>query len=94
MGRLSVDQQAQMDSLRRLDGLVRDGEREIDGALAQLGRSYAEMQAIRVTPEFRGQAASALQELKNSTRRLSDLAQGYDEAYGSRAPAGSKPLAR
>lgn len=84
-GQLTKDQEAQLGTLRRLDELVRNAELEIDSALAHLGRSYAEMQAIVVTPEFRGRAADALGELAASTQRLSELAAGYDEVYGSRA---------
>ncbi|GEM_PF-2087109 len=83
--RLTGDQRAQLESLKRLEELVRTAEGEIDGALADLGRSYAEMQAIRVTPGLRGQAAESLGQLTASTQRLSDLAVGYDEAYGSRS---------
>ncbi len=84
-GQLTSDQEAQLSTLRRLDELVRSAEGEIDSALAHLGRSYAEMQAIKVTPEFRGRTAEALGDLAASTQRLSELAVGYDQAYGNRA---------
>lgn len=84
-GKLTSDQAAQLASLRKLDELVRSATQEIDSAVAHLGRSYAEMQAIKVTPEFKGRAAEALSELAASTQRLSELASGYDEAYGQRA---------
>ncbi len=88
-GRLTDDQEEHLAALHRLEELVRSAESEIDGALAHLGRSYAEMQAIRITPEVRGRAAEALEELGQSTKRLSELAQGYDEVYGRRAqPSG------
>jgi len=80
-GQLTSQQEAQLQALERLNELVRSAEREIDSALAHLGRSYAEMQAIKVTPELRGRAGEALEELETSTKRLSDLAQGYDEVY-------------
>ncbi len=85
---LTSEQEEQLNTLQRLDDLVRSAEREIDAALAHLGRSYAEMQAIKITPEFRGRAADALGELASSTKRLSDLAEGYDEVYGRRSVLG------
>ncbi|MBI4317345.1 MAG: hypothetical protein HY675_02550 [Chloroflexi bacterium] len=89
-GQLSPEQEAQLGTLERLGDLTHSAEREIEGALAQLGRSYAEMQAIKVTPEFRGRAADALGQLEASTKRLADLAEGYDEVYGGRPlPGGS-----
>lgn len=89
-GELTRDQAAQLRTLRRLDELVRNAEQEIDRSLAQLGRSYAEMQAIKVTPELRGRAVDALDQLGASTRRLSELAEGYDEVYGGhKLPEGS-----
>lgn len=81
---LNKDQRAQLDTLERLDQLVHTAEQEIDSTVANLGRSYAEMQSIKVTPEFRGRAKDALDELKASAQRLSDLSDGYDEAYGKR----------
>ena len=84
-GQLGKDQVAQLETLRRLEELVRSAEVEIDSAVAHLGRSYAEMQAIKVTPEFRGRAAEALAELGESTKRLGELASGYDQVYGARA---------
>ena len=84
--RLTEDQKAQLETLRRLDDLVRTAEREIDDALANLGRSYAEMKAIGVTPELRGGAAETLDQLTACTQRLSELAAGYDDAYGVREP--------
>lgn len=84
-GQLNKDQKAQLATLQRLDELVHTAEQEIDSAVAHLGRSYAEMQAIKVTPEFRGRAADALSELAASSQRLSELAAGYDEVYGNRA---------
>ena len=90
-GRLTDEQEQHLAALRRVDQLMQTAEREIESALAQLGRSYAEMQAIRITPEVRGRAVEAFRELGEATRRLSDLAQGYDEAYGSRVqPRGSR----
>lgn len=87
---LTKDQQAQWSTLQRLQELMHTAEQEIDSALADLGRSYAEMQAIKATPELRGRAADALDQLQASTKRLSTLAAGYDEAFGSRAlPGGS-----
>lgn len=83
-GPLNPDREAQLKTLRRLDDLVSKAEQAIESALADLGRSYAEMQAIRVTPELRGRAGDSLEQLQSSTKRLSDLAQGYDEVYGSR----------
>lgn len=88
-GQLSSDQRAQLDTLTRLDELVQSAYREVDSALAHLGRSYAEMQAIKVTPELRGQAAAALDELEASSKRLSELAEGYDEVFRSRALPGN-----
>jgi len=84
-GRLTKDQEEQWNTLLRLNDLVRTAEQEIDSALAHLGRSYAEMQAIKVTPEFRGRATEALDQLEASTKRLAELAQGYDEVYANRA---------
>lgn len=83
-GRMSEEEEAQLSALERLDELVRASDREIDDALAQLGRSYAEMQTISATPEFRGRDAFVLQDLEDSTRRLSDLAANYDEVFRSR----------
>lgn len=93
-GGLSQDQEAQLGSLKRLEELAHSAEQEIDSALAHLGRSYAEMQAIKVTPELRGPAEEAFEELGESTKRLADLAQGYDEAYGRRPQAGESPTRR
>lgn len=88
---LSKDREAQLKTLVRLNEMVRSAEQEMDSALAHLGRSYAEMQAIKVTPEFRGGAVEALNQLEASTLRLSELAQGYDEVYGARGlPGGSE----
>jgi hypothetical protein len=87
-GRLTTDREAQLASLHRLEEVVSSAEREIDDALAHLGRAYAEMQAIKVTPELRGVAAESLEQLEASSRRLSDLAAGYDEAFGTRARPG------
>lgn len=84
-GQLSKDQQAQLSTLDRLDGLIRGADQEIDSALAHLGRSYAEMQAIKVTPELRGQATAALGDLDASSKRLSELAEGYDQVFSSGA---------
>lgn len=84
-GHLDDDREAQLASLQRLDLVARSAEQEIDRALAHLGRSYAEMQAIRVTPELRGHAAATREELHASTKRLAELAQGYDEVYGRRS---------
>ena len=84
-GRISKDQKEQLNTLNRLEELVRSADQEIDGALAHLGRSYAEMQAIKVTPELRGRAAAALDELDASSKRLTELAEGYDEVFSSRA---------
>ncbi|MDP2662740.1 MAG: hypothetical protein Q8R28_18650 [Dehalococcoidia bacterium] len=89
-GRLTDEQKDQLDSLNRLDELVRSADQEVDGALSVLGRSYAEMQTIRATPELRGQAAAALEELDASSRRLSELAEGYDQVFGSRVQPGKK----
>ena len=89
-GVLGPDQEAQLAALRRLDRLVRAAEQEIDSAVAHLGWSYAEMHAIKVTPELRGRASDALDQLKASTARLSELARGYDEAFGG-AGAGRRP---
>jgi hypothetical protein len=89
-GRLSPKQEEQMRTLERLEELVRTAYREIDDALAHLGRSYAEMQAIQVTPEFRGREAYVFKELDASTARLSDLAARYDEAFGSRRAPGDR----
>lgn len=86
--KLTGDQQAHLETLQRLNGLVREAERGIDRALADLGRSYAEMKAIGVTPGLRGRTTEALDQLAASTQRLSDLATGYDEAYGFRAGQG------
>ena len=85
-GDLTADQQEQLGALQRLAELVRTAEGEIDSALANLGRSYAELQAIKVTPEFRGRVADALQEWESSSKRLSDLARGYDEVYAHQSP--------
>ena len=85
-GHLTQDQEEQLGSLQRLTGLVQNAEKEIDAALADLGRSYAEMQAIKVTPELKGRAADAFKELEASSQRLADLAQGYDEVYRSHEP--------
>lgn len=87
--RLTREQEAQLEALLRLEELIGRAEQEIDSALAHLGRSYAEMRAIKVTPELRGTAADALEELGASTRRLADLADGYDEIYGGRALPGT-----
>ncbi|MDO8688601.1 MAG: hypothetical protein Q7R39_01065 [Dehalococcoidia bacterium] len=88
-GSLTDEQKDQLDTLNRLDELVRSADREVDGALAVLGRSYAEMQTIRATPELRGQAAAgALEELDASSKRLSELAEGYDQVFGSRVQPG------
>ena len=81
---LTRDQQAQLRSLRRLDELVRKAEQEIDSSLAHLGQSYAEMQAIKVTPEIQGRAVESLDQLEASTKRLSEMAEGYDKVYGGR----------
>lgn len=81
---LSEEQQAQLDALEHLNNLVQTAQQEIDNTLADLGRSYAEMQSIKVTPEFRGRVSDAIEQLKASAQRLSDLADGYDEAYGHR----------
>lgn len=86
---LSDDQREQLTTLERLSELVASAQREIDAALAHLGRAYAEMQVIKVTPELRGREADALEQLGASTRRLSDLAAGYDEAFGGQLPPGA-----
>ncbi len=88
-GQISMDQKEQLNTLTRLEDLVRSADQEIDSALAHLGRSYAEMQAIKVTPELRGRASDALDELDASSRRLTELAEGYDEVFSSRALPGS-----
>lgn len=87
-GQLTEDQKAQLDTLRRIDELARSAEQEIDSALAHLGRSYAEMQTIKATPEFRGRVVDAFDELGASAKRLSELADGYDEVYSSRTQPG------
>ncbi len=87
-GQLTEDQKAHLDTLRRIDELARSAEQEIDSALAHLGRSYAEMQAIKSTPEFRGRAVDAFDELGASAKRLSELADGYDEVYSRRTQPG------
>lgn len=84
-GNLTADQKAQLSALRRLEELGSEAEQEIESALANLGRSYAELQAISVTPEFKGRAADALGQLRACTRRLGDLAKGYDEAFSGRS---------
>ncbi len=89
-GKLTGEQRDQLDTLNRLDDLVRNADREIDGALSVLGRSYAEMQTIKATPELRGQAAAALEELDASSKRLSELADGYDQVFGDRVQPGKK----
>jgi hypothetical protein len=86
-GELDKDREAYLNTLTRLNQMVRAADQEIDSALAHLGRSYAEMQAIKVTPEFRGGTADTLNQLKSSTLRLAELAQGYDEVYGARTVA-------
>jgi len=86
--RLPAEQEAQWNTLQRLQELVSTAEQEIDRALAHLGSSYAEMQTIKVTPEIRGRVVDALDQLGASTKRLSDLAQGYDEVYGHRTLPG------
>jgi hypothetical protein len=88
---LSPQQKEQLRTLQRLDELVRTAGQEIDDALAHLGRSYAEMQAIQVTPEFRGREAYSFRDLDASTRRLSELAASYDEVFGSRGRPGDRP---
>ena len=85
-GQLTADRQAQWSTLRRLKDLMHTAEQEVDSAMANLGRSYAEMQAIKATPEFRGRAADALAQLQASTKRLAALAEGYDEVFAGRAP--------
>lgn len=89
-GGLTTDQSAHLDALQRLHDLVQAAEKEIDAALAHLGRSYAEMQAIKVTPELHGRAADVFNELESSTRRLSELAQGYDEVFRGQTKPGSR----
>ncbi len=84
---LTSDQQEQLAALEKLQQLVREAEQGIDSALADLGRSYAEMQAMKFTPELRGRVADVFEQLEASTRRLSDLAEGYDEVFGSRRPS-------
>ncbi len=86
---LSADQMAHRQSLQELQRLVDSAQEEMDNTLANLGRSYAEMQSIKVTPEVRGRAIEALEELKSSAQRLADLADGYDAAYGRRSAAGT-----
>jgi hypothetical protein len=81
---VSDSRQEQLASLEKLDSLIRSAEQEIDAALAHLGQSYAEIKAIKVTPELQGQSIAALEGLNESARRLSDLAQGYDEVFGKR----------
>ncbi len=84
---LPPGQAAHLEALVQLHNLVQSAEQQVDSVLAHLGRSYAEMQSIKVTPEFRGRAQAALEQLRDSAQRLSDLADGYDEAYSSRSPA-------
>jgi len=89
-GTLTEDQREQLKSLQKLDELMRSSEQALDRALADLGRSYAEMRTIEATPELRGRDIDSLRALDESTRRLSDLAAGYDEVFSGRIrPAGS-----
>jgi hypothetical protein len=84
---VSSSRQEQLASLEKLESLIRSAEQEIQAAVAQLGQSYAEIKAISVTPELRGQSIAALEDLHQSTERLSDLAHGYDEVFGQRTAA-------
>lgn len=85
---LTEDEQQQLDTLQRLEELVKSGEEGIDRAIADLGRSYAEMRSIEATPDLKGRQAEALRQLDESAKRLSDLAAGYDEVFGGRSQPG------
>lgn len=86
---LNEAEQAQRDSLLRLQKLMADTSTAIDSALAQLGTSYTAIQLARFSRELKGSSASqVLAELRQQSEQLRDLNTSLDEVYAERLRGG------
>lgn len=79
--RLTDSQKRYLETLNKLESLMREASEGIDNALAEMGQSYASMQAILVKPEFWGGAADSFERVREVTRRLDDISTSFDEVY-------------
>ncbi|MBI2863177.1 MAG: hypothetical protein HYX94_01260 [Chloroflexi bacterium] len=80
--RLTESQKSYLETLNKLESLMKEASDQIDSALAEMGQSYASMQAILVKPEFLGTAADSFDRVREVTRRLDDISTSFDEVYG------------
>lgn len=85
--RLTESQKGYLETLTKLDYLMKEAANQIDSALAEMGQSYASMQAILVKPEFFGAAAESFDRVREVTRRLDDISTSFDEVYQHRTIA-------
>lgn len=83
-GRLSAHDRAHLDNLLRLERLIGEAEEKVETMLAQLGSSYAEVQAIGAAGDIRGgRMAQALDEVAERAAELSHLSRALEEAYAA-----------
>jgi hypothetical protein len=83
-GRLSAPDREHLENLRRLERLIGEAEQKIQVMLAQLGSSYAEVQAIGAAGEIRGgRMTQALDEVADRAAELSQISRALEDAYAS-----------
>jgi hypothetical protein len=79
-GRLSDHERAHLEELNKFEEMIAEAGRKIDETLAQLGASYAEIQAIGASGAIRGgKVQLALDEIRDRATELSELGDALDE---------------
>lgn len=80
--RLSQPERFHLQELNKLEELIADAERKIDGTLSQLGAGYAEIQTIGATSDIRGgRVQMALDEMKARSQELSAIGDAIDDLH-------------
>jgi hypothetical protein len=81
-GRLTDADREHLDRLERLESLIGEAGGKINGMLAQLGSSYAEVQTIGAAGEIRGaRTQHALDEVADRANELTQLTKALEEVY-------------